>query len=117
MSEVFNIIDYVGTFVFAITGASIAASIKFDFFGMLFLAFLTAVGGGTVRDLIISEPVFWTQDPIYLYLIFVATFSTFFLKSFYEKQSSLLYFLDTLGVATFVVIGTQKTLLNQQKRK
>ncbi len=111
MSEVFNIIDYVGTFVFAITGASIAASIKFDFFGMLFLAFLTAVGGGTVRDLIISEPVFWTQDPIYLYLIFVATFSTFFLKSFYEKQSSLLYFLDTLGVATFVVIGTQKTLL------
>lgn len=111
MSEVFNIIDYVGTFVFAITGASIAASIKFDFFGMLFLAFLTAVGGGTVRDIIISEPVFWTQDPMYLYLIFIATLSTFFLRSFYEKQSSLLYFLDTLGVATFVVIGTQKTLL------
>lgn len=52
MSEIFNYIDYIGTFVFAITGASIAGKSKFDFFGMLFLAFLTAVGGGTVRDLI-----------------------------------------------------------------
>jgi len=111
MSEIFTYIDYIGTVVFAITGASIAARLGFDFFGMLFLGFLTAVGGGTVRDLIISETVFWTIDPVYLYLIFVASLSTFFLKSFYEKQAALLLFIDTLGVGTYVVIGTQKTLM------
>ncbi len=111
MSEIFTYIDYIGTIVFAITGASIAARLGFDFFGMLFLAFVTAVGGGTVRDLIISETVFWTIDPVYLYLIFGASLSTFFLKNFYEKQAALLLFIDTLGVGTYVVIGTQKTLM------
>lgn len=110
MSEIFNYIDYVGTIVFAITGASIAGKAKFDFFGMLFLAFLTAVGGGTVRDLIVADKVFWTLNPLYLYIIFFSTLSTFFLLHFYEKQASLLLFLDTLGVGTFVVIGTNKTL-------
>ena len=111
MSELFNYIDYIGTIVFAITGAIIGAKARFDFFGMLFLAFLTATGGGTIRDLIISNPVFWTLKPIYLYLIFGATLSTFFLKSIYEKYSSLLLFFDTLGVGIFVVIGTHQTLL------
>jgi len=112
VSTVFAYIDYVGTFVFAITGASIAGKSKFDFFGMLFLAFLTAVGGGTVRDLIIGEQVFWTSNPTYLYLIFVATLSTFFLFKFYERNRNLLMFLDTLGVGMFVVIGTHKTLMH-----
>lgn len=111
MNEVFNYIDYIGTFAFAITGASIAGKLRFDFFGMLFLAFLTAVGGGTVRDLTISQTVFWTIDPVYLYLIFIATLSMFFLKKFYEEHANLLLFLDTLGVGMFVVIGTHKTLL------
>ena len=111
MSEIFNYIDYIGTFVFAITGASIAGKSKFDFCGMLFLAFLTAVGGGTVRDLIIGQPVFWTNNPIYLYLIFIATLSTFFLVNFYDKNKRLLLILDTLGVGTFVIIGTHKSLI------
>ncbi len=110
MSDVFLYVDYLGTFVFAVTGASIAAKSKFDFFGMLFLAFLTAVGGGSVRDLIIEQKVFWTLDPIYLYLIFTATLSTFFMMKIYEKTGAILLFLDTLGVATFVTFGTHKTL-------
>lgn len=106
----FDLIDYLGTFVFAVTGASVGGHSKFDLFGMLFLAFLTAVGGGTVRDLIITEPVFWTQNPTYIYIIMSATLSTFFLLNFYERQTSLLLFLDTLGLGFFVVVGTQKTL-------
>lgn len=113
MGEIFHLVDYIGTFVFAVTGASIAGRAQFDFFGMLFLAFLTAVGGGTVRDLIINETVFWLFDSIYLYIILFATLSTFFLKSFYEKHEAVLFFLDTLGVGTFVVIGTQKALLSE----
>lgn len=112
MSEIFVYLDYIGTFAFATTGASIAGRARFDFFGMLFLAFLTAVGGGTTRDLIIRSEVFWTVNPIYLYIVFIATLSTFFLKNFYKRQLSLLLFLDTLGVGVFVVIGTHKTLLS-----
>ncbi|WP_417353658.1 trimeric intracellular cation channel family protein [Flavobacterium alkalisoli] len=112
MKEVFIIIDYVGTFVFAVTGASIAVKSKFDFFGMLFLAFLTAVGGGTVRDLIISQKVFWTVNPTYLYLIFIAALMTFFLSKKFEKTAALMLFLDTLGVGAFAVIGTHKSLIH-----
>jgi uncharacterized membrane protein YeiH len=111
MSDIFLYIDYVGVFVFAVTGAMIAGNSKFDFFGMLFLAFLTAVGGGTVRDLILDQTVFWAISPIYLYLIFAATISTFFLMKLYEKNRSLILILDTLGVGTFVIIGTHKTLI------
>ena len=111
MDHALHVFDYIGTFVFAVTGASIAAKSNFDFFGMLFLAFITAVGGGTVRDLIISQPVFWSVSPQYLYLILAATISTFFLKSFYDKRASVLLFLDTLGLGIFVVIGSQKTIL------
>ncbi|MEC7277673.1 MAG: trimeric intracellular cation channel family protein [Bdellovibrionota bacterium] len=110
IQDVLISIDFIGTFVFAITGASIGGKSNFDFFGMLFLAFLTAIGGGTIRDLIIGEPVFWTTEPTYLYLIFLAALSIFFLMKIYERWARLLFFLDTLGVATFVVIGTHKTL-------
>lgn len=106
----FDIIDYLGTFVFAVTGASVGSKSKFDLFGMLFLAFLTAVGGGTVRDLIIADSVFWTLQPVYLYIILLATISTFFMYKFYEKNAALLLFLDTLGLGFFVVVGTHKTL-------
>jgi uncharacterized membrane protein YeiH len=110
MSEIYQYIDYLGTFVFAITGASIAAKSRFDLFGMLFLAFLTSVGGGTTRDLILGQRVFWTENPVYLYLILLASFSTFFSLRFYEKKARFLLFLDTLGMGTFVVIGVFKTL-------
>lgn len=96
MSEIFNYIDYIGTIVFAITGAIIGGRAGFDFFGMLFLAFLTAMGGGTFRDLITSSTVFWTLKPIYLYLIFASTISTFFLINIYDRHRRLLLFLDTL---------------------
>lgn len=110
MSELFSPIDFLGTFVFAVTGASVGAKAKFDLFGMLFLAFLTAVGGGTVRDLILGETVFWTASSTYFYIILAATFSTYFLLQVYETMSSLLLFLDTLGMGMFVVVGTHKTL-------
>jgi uncharacterized membrane protein YeiH len=110
MTDVLFIIEYLGTFVFAITGASIAVKSDFDFFGMLFLAFLTAVGGGTVRDLILDQPVFWTAQPQVLYIIIFATIVTFFFRMFSERASKLIFFLDTLGLGLFVVTGTQKSL-------
>lgn len=103
-------LDYIGTFVFAITGASVAARSQFDFFGMLFLAFLTAVGGGTVRDLILDQAVFWTINSTYLYIIIAAAFISLFFKYFYEKATQLIFLFDTLGLGLFAIIGTQKAL-------
>lgn len=105
--ESFSII---ATFVLAVTGASIAADSEFDFFGMIFLAFLTAVGGGTVRDIILDVPVFWTTTSVYLYVILLATVASFSMKNHFTKLKPLLFFIDTLGLGLFAVLGTQKSL-------
>ena len=109
--DFFNLLDYLGTFVFAITGASVGGKSKFDLFGMLFLALLTSCGGGTVRDIIIMDEVFWTVNSTYLYIVLIATVSTFFFRQFYERHPSILLFLDSLGLGFFTVVGTQKALL------
>lgn len=102
--------SFIATFVLAITGASIAAESDFDFFGMIFLAFLTAVGGGTTRDIILDQPVFWTTTPIYLYIILGATFTSFLAAKYFAKLRHVLFFIDTLGLGLFAVLGTQKAL-------
>ena len=70
INQILTMLDYIGTLVFAISGAMAASSKKLDLFGATFLAFVTAVGGGTVRDLLIgATPVGWMKDVTYLYLI------------------------------------------------
>ena len=110
MRELIMILDYVGTFAFAVTGASVAAKSDYDVFGMVFLAFLTAVGGGTVRDIILGLPVFWTVSSVSLYIILGATFLTLFFQMFFKKIRSVIFFCDTLGLGIFAIIGSQKAL-------
>ena len=71
---------------------------------------VTASGGGTLRDLIIDEPVFWTQDDIYIYIVVISALFLFFFARFRRLPVRLLLFLDALGLAVFTVIGTQKAL-------
>ena len=111
MKELIILLDYVGTFAFALTGATVAAKSDYDFFGMLFLAFLTAVGGGTTRDIILGVPVFWTISSISLYIILSATIVTLFFKSYIWKHHSVIFFCDTVGLGIFAIIGTQKAML------
>jgi uncharacterized membrane protein YeiH len=111
MKELIILLDYVGTFAFAVTGASVAAKSDYDIFGMMFLAFLTAVGGGTVRDIILGLPVFWTISPTSLYIIVGATFLTLFFQIFFKKIRSIIFFWDTLGLGIFAIIGSQKALM------
>jgi len=103
-------LDYIGTFVFALTGSSIAIKSNFDFFGIVFLAFITATGGGTVRDLILDRIVFWTVNSIYFYLILSAAIVMFFLSKPISKIKNCLFLLDTVGLGTFAVIGVQISL-------
>lgn len=105
--------DLIGTIVFAVSGAIAARQHKMDIFGMFILAFVTGVGGGTLRDVMIgSTPVFWMKQPIYVLMITLAVIITAVFKNNFSKkewQTGLLIF-DAIGLGVFTVIGVQKGL-------
>lgn len=105
--------DLIGTVVFAISGAIAARQHKMDIFGMFVLAFVTGVGGGTLRDVMIgSTPVFWMKQPIYVLMISVAVVIVALAKNAIDKaywKTGLLIF-DAIGLGVFTVIGVQKGL-------
>lgn len=104
-------LDITGTLVFAISGAISASERKLDAFGALVIAFVTAVGGGTLRDVLIgSTPVAWMREMNYLYLIVLAVLLTFFFKAFLLKLRKTFFLFDTIGIALFTILGVQKTL-------
>jgi len=105
-----NYLDLLGTVVFAITGLLAARRKQLDLFGAIVIAMVTAIGGGTLRDLIIGQPVFWTQNDIYIYVVVISALLLFFLARFKRLPVRLLLFLDALGLAVFTVIGTQKAM-------
>lgn len=101
-------LDVLGTVVFAITGLLAARRKQLDLFGAIVIAMVTAIGGGTLRDLIIDVPVFWTQDDFYIYLVVITAIIFFFMARFKRLPVKLLVLLDALGLAVFTVIGTLK---------
>lgn len=100
-------LDLLGTFAFAVTGAYKAKVRQLHIFGVIFLAILTAVGGGTVRDLIINRvPLFYLKDPNYLLVAVIGAIITYTIPSFFKKSYSLFRFMDSIGLSAFVIIGT-----------
>ena len=111
MNDLLYWLDIFGTIVFALSGALMAGRYKLDPFGVVVLASVTAVGGGTIRDVILQTPVFWVVQPIYLYVILTTALLTIVLI----RQPKLipkrfLLIADALGLALFAVLGTQKSL-------
>lgn len=109
-----NLIDplsAIGTAVFALTGAISAARKRFDIFGMIVLAAVVGLGGGTLRDILLGRlPVTWVSDPSGLLITTsVAIFSFFFLKHLVRLEAVFLW-ADAIGMATFAVIGTSLAL-------
>lgn len=105
------ILDLIGTIVFAISGALAAREHKLDIFGMFIIAFVTGMGGGTLRDMMIgSTPVFWMKQPIYVVMITIGVIlSILFYKKMEVWRKSLLLF-DTIGLGVFTIIGVGKGL-------
>ncbi len=103
--------DLIGCGVFAISGAIIAYQQKMDGVGVVVLAAVTAIGGGTVRDLLLDVPVFWLHQPSYMYAIFMSSLiAILWINSSKKLSEKALEVADALGLALFVVMGTQKAL-------
>lgn len=103
--------DLLGTFAFAISGALLGVNKKMDIYGMFVLAFLTGVGGGTVRDVLLGRvPPFVFNDIGYLFVIFVATLLVFFLHSKVSKNIKLINIADAVGLGVFTCIGANIAL-------
>ncbi len=111
MNELLYYFDLFGILVFAFSGALMAGRYKLDPFGVVVLASVTAIGGGTIRDVILQTPVFWVEKPIYLYVIlFTALLTIVFIRQPKLIPKRFLLIADALGLALFAVLGTQKSL-------
>jgi len=102
---------FAGTFAFAVSGALLAARHRLDIIGFLFVANMTGVGGGTVRDLLLGAPVFWVQDATYIAVCSAAALLTYAAASLLDRASQALLWADAVGIALFAVLGAQKALL------
>jgi len=110
MSYLF-VFDLLGCGIFAISGAIIAYQKKVDGIGVIVLGAVTAIGGGTVRDLLLDVPVFWLSQPGYIYaIIFSSLIAIVWINSSKKLPEQALEFADALGLSLFVVMGTAKAL-------
>ena len=105
--------DLFGTAVFAFSGVLVAGRLRMDAIGVIVLAAVTAIGGGTIRDLLIgASPIFWIQDPTYLWVILAtAAFGMWLARVPRRLPWYVLPVADAFGLALFVVIGAKKALL------
>ena len=103
-------LQMIGTAVFAITGVLALAGKQLDVFGGLVLGVVAALGGGTMRDLIIRVPVFWVDDPNFVWVAVAASIAAFFVGRLFRRTYQLLLYLDGLGAAMFAVTAANKVL-------
>lgn len=102
------IIDILGTIAFAVSGALTAMKHRMDPFGIAIIAFVTAVGGGTLRDLLIKADVVWMRDLTFIYVIGVSIVLTIIFRKKLGYVRRSLFLFDTIGIALYTIIGVQK---------
>lgn len=109
--QLLYVLEIVGTFFFAISGTLAVNKKDQDWFEAIFIGFITAIGGGTVRDVLLgSYPLVWIGDINFVYAILVGIlFSHLFFNFLVHLKKTLLFF-DTMGIALFTILGTEKAL-------
>ncbi len=104
-------IDVIGTFVFAISGVLAAIDKKLDVVGSIVIGFVTALGGGTLRDVLIGKtPVGWMGDTNYLLIVLAALPVCYYFKKYVMKARKSLFIFDTIGIGLFTIFGVEKAL-------
>lgn len=104
------IIETLGMVSFSMSGAFAAMQKRLDPFGVLIIAFITSVGGGTIRDLLLDIPVFWIHDLRMCALIFIPAIFAMIFKSIERKFKVTLFIFDSFGLGLFTIVGIQKGL-------
>jgi uncharacterized membrane protein YeiH len=105
----FHLIDLIGTMAFAISGVLTAFHKRLDPFGVFIIAFVTAVGGGTLRDMLIGRtPVGWMRDINYVYVIGLGYIIALIFRKKLDRLRTSLFLFDTIGLGVFTLIGLEK---------
>ncbi len=102
--------DVLAAIVFAVSGALVASRNGMDVVGFMWLAVVTGVGGGTIRDVILGVPVFWVQNPVYVSACLVTAVVTHFIVPLVESRYTMLLWFDAFGLALVTIAGTSKAL-------
>ena len=105
-----DVIDYVGTFAFAISGIRLAAAKQFDWFGAYVVGLVTAIGGGTMRDLLLGVTPFWMSQPSYLGVTGVALVFVMVFRKYVVHMNNTIFIFDAIGLSLFVVVGIERSL-------
>jgi uncharacterized membrane protein YeiH len=102
--------DYLGTFAFAISGIRLASAKKFDWFGAYVVGIVTAVGGGTIRDILLNATPFWMEQPSYLVISGLALIFVIIFRKHLIHLNNTFFIFDAIGLGLFVIVGVAKTL-------
>lgn len=105
-----QVLDFIGTFAFAISGIRLASAKRFDWFGAYVVGFATAVGGGTLRDLLLDVTPAWMLNPIYLICTGLAMVWVVLFGKWLIHLNNTFFLFDTIGLALFTVVGIGKSL-------
>ena len=106
--SLFYFFDMLGTTAFAISGALAAMNRRLDLFGIFIIAFVTAIGGGTIRDMLIGNtPVTWMENTTYIYLIGVVTIFSIIFRRRLNYWKTTLFLFDTIGLGIFTITGVE----------
>lgn len=108
--SVIAILDYIGVLVFAMSGVLAASDKKLDLFGGFIIAFVTALGGGTLRDLFLNVDIGWIQHTNYIYVVIIGTLGALVFKKTLKKIRKTIFLFDTIGISLFTILGVQKAL-------
>ena len=110
MNTLQAVIEVIGTIAFAISGIRWAANKRFDWFGGYVVGLATAIGGGTIRDVMLGVTPFWMTDPLYMFCTAAALIVAVVFRRAVAGLANTWFMFDTLGLALFTVAGLQKTL-------
>ena len=109
MEKIYLTVDILGTIAFAISGVLVAMEKRLDLFGVGIIALVTAIGGGTLRDMLIGNtPVTWTTTPMYMYIILGTVIVTILFQSRLKYLRTSLFLFDTIGIGFYTMIGINK---------
>lgn len=106
----FVVIEFIGTFAFALSGVRLASAKQFDIFGAWIVGMATAIGGGTLRDFMLGVNPFWMTNSSYFICCALAVVGVMFFGKFLVRENNTWFIFDTIGLALFNVIGVEKTL-------